>query len=132
MPLTSHSLQSILFLLVDHRIFFFSRYQIPPFDFSVKGVTSISVDVHKYGLAPKGTSVVLYRNHDIRKVTFHLAKMLPWVSKCFGQMLVSLLMLLHQFIVSNSNFTASLFVQFYNLHTGLLAALQQHQFVAGK
>lgn len=44
------------------------RYPIPPFDFSVKGVTSISVDVHKYGLGPKGTSVVLYRNHDIRKV----------------------------------------------------------------
>ncbi|KAK4763637.1 hypothetical protein SAY87_013075 [Trapa incisa] len=45
-------------------------YQIPPFDFSVKGVTSISVDVHKYGLAPKGTSIVLYRNHDIRKHQF--------------------------------------------------------------
>ncbi|XP_062156586.1 sphingosine-1-phosphate lyase isoform X2 [Alnus glutinosa] len=45
-------------------------YAIPPYDFSVKGVTSISVDVHKYGLAPKGTSVVLYRNHDIRKHQF--------------------------------------------------------------
>ncbi|KAF3431018.1 hypothetical protein FNV43_RR25748 [Rhamnella rubrinervis] len=45
-------------------------YPIPPFDFSVKGVTSVSVDVHKYGLAPKGTSVVLYRNHDIRKHQF--------------------------------------------------------------
>lgn len=44
------------------------RYPIPPFDFSVRGVTSISADVHKYGLAPKGTSVVLYRNHEIRKV----------------------------------------------------------------
>ncbi|KAL5082723.1 hypothetical protein RYX36_011144 [Vicia faba] len=43
-------------------------YDIPPYDFSVKGVTSISVDVHKYGLAPKGTSIVLYRNHEIRKV----------------------------------------------------------------
>ncbi|KAF7836805.1 sphingosine-1-phosphate lyase [Senna tora] len=43
-------------------------YPIPPFDFSVKGVSSISVDVHKYGLAPKGTSIVLYRNHEIRKV----------------------------------------------------------------
>ncbi|XVF02796.1 hypothetical protein REPUB_Repub04eG0205100 [Reevesia pubescens] len=43
-------------------------YPIPSFDFTVMGVTSISVDVHKYGLAPKGTSVVLYRNHDIRKV----------------------------------------------------------------
>ena len=47
---------------------FLCRYQIPPFDFSVKGVTSISIDVHKYGLGPKGTSVVLYRNHELRKV----------------------------------------------------------------
>jgi sphinganine-1-phosphate aldolase len=45
-------------------------YPLPPFDFCVQGVTSISVDVHKYGLAPKGTSVVLYRNHDIRKHQF--------------------------------------------------------------
>ncbi|KAJ1435490.1 Pyridoxal phosphate-dependent decarboxylase [Sesbania bispinosa] len=45
-------------------------YHIPPFDFSVKGVSSISVDVHKYGLAPKGTSIVLYRNHEIRKHQF--------------------------------------------------------------
>ncbi|KAK4413144.1 Sphingosine-1-phosphate lyase [Sesamum alatum] len=42
-------------------------YPVPPFDFSVQGVTSMSVDVHKYGLAPKGTSVVLYRDHEIRK-----------------------------------------------------------------
>lgn len=49
-------------------LFLIFRYPIPPCDFSVKGVTSISVDVHKYGLAPKGTSVVLYRNHEIRKV----------------------------------------------------------------
>lgn len=46
-------------------------YPVPPYDFSVQGVTSISVDVHKYGLAPKGTSVVLYRNHEIRKVINH-------------------------------------------------------------
>ncbi|CAM6002199.1 unnamed protein product [Sphagnum balticum] len=43
-------------------------YPIPPFDFQVPGVTSISVDVHKYGLGPKGTSVVLYRNHELRQV----------------------------------------------------------------
>lgn len=29
-------------------------YLLPKFDFSVKGVTSISVDTHKYGFAPKG------------------------------------------------------------------------------
>ncbi|XP_042506262.1 sphingosine-1-phosphate lyase [Macadamia integrifolia] len=45
-------------------------YPIPHFDFSVKGVTSISADVHKYGLAPKGTSIVLYRNREIRKHQF--------------------------------------------------------------
>ncbi|KAE8687932.1 Sphingosine-1-phosphate lyase [Hibiscus syriacus] len=45
-------------------------YPIPPFDFTVKGVTSVSTDVHKYGLAPKGTSIVLYRNHEIRKHQF--------------------------------------------------------------
>ncbi|MCO5588392.1 hypothetical protein L7F22_042347 [Adiantum nelumboides] len=43
-------------------------YSIPAFDFTVPGVTSISVDIHKYGLGPKGTSVVLYRSHDIRQV----------------------------------------------------------------
>ncbi|KAH9772501.1 Sphingosine-1-phosphate lyase [Citrus sinensis] len=40
-------------------------YPIPPFDFSVQGVTSISVDVHKYGLAPKGTSVVGLENYPL-------------------------------------------------------------------
>ncbi|KAH7280349.1 hypothetical protein KP509_37G062900 [Ceratopteris richardii] len=45
-------------------------YPIPAFDFTVSGVTSISVDIHKYGLGPKGTSVVLYRNHQIRRVNF--------------------------------------------------------------
>ena len=30
-----------------------------PFDLSVPGVTSLSVDLHKYGYAPKGVSVLL-------------------------------------------------------------------------
>lgn len=34
---------------------------VPAWDFSVEGVRSISLDVHKYGFAPKGASVVLYR-----------------------------------------------------------------------
>ena len=33
-----------------------SGYDIPPFDFRVPGVTSISADTHKYGYAFKGTS----------------------------------------------------------------------------
>ncbi len=36
-------------------------YDIPPFDFSVPGVTSISCDTHKFGFAPKGSSVIMYR-----------------------------------------------------------------------
>ncbi|MCP9266013.1 Sphingosine-1-phosphate lyase [Dirofilaria immitis] len=36
-------------------------YPLPPFDFRVSGVTSISCDTHKYGYAPKGSSVILYR-----------------------------------------------------------------------
>lgn len=41
-------------------------YPVPPFDFSVPGVTSMSADTHKYGYAPKGTSVVLYRGAELR------------------------------------------------------------------
>lgn len=40
---------------------------LPDFDFSVPGVTSISTDLHKYGYAAKGCSVIMYRNKDIRK-----------------------------------------------------------------
>jgi sphinganine-1-phosphate aldolase len=40
---------------------------IPDFDFSVPGVTSISVDLHKYAYTPKGASLVLYKTKDIRK-----------------------------------------------------------------
>lgn len=36
------------------------------FDFRLPGVTSISVDTHKYGFAPKGNSVLLHRNASYR------------------------------------------------------------------
>ncbi len=36
-------------------------YEIPPWDFRVPGVTSMSADLHKYGYAAKGASVVLHR-----------------------------------------------------------------------
>lgn len=41
-------------------------YTVAPFDFRLPGVTSISVDTHKYGYAAKGTSVVLYRGTELR------------------------------------------------------------------
>jgi len=42
-------------------------YDVPDFDFIVPGVTSISTDLHKYGYAAKGCSVIMYRSKDIRK-----------------------------------------------------------------
>lgn len=42
-------------------------YEIPDFDFTVPGVTSISTDLHKYGYAAKGCSVIMYRSKEIRK-----------------------------------------------------------------
>jgi glutamate/tyrosine decarboxylase-like PLP-dependent enzyme len=41
-------------------------YDVPPFDFALPGVTSMSCDTHKYGYAAKGTSVVLYRDVELR------------------------------------------------------------------
>ena len=46
-------------------------YPIPPFDFRLPGVTSMSADTHKYGYAAKGTSVVLYRGKELRQFQFY-------------------------------------------------------------
>jgi glutamate/tyrosine decarboxylase-like PLP-dependent enzyme len=45
-------------------------YDVPLFDFRLPGVTSMSADTHKYGFALKGTSVVLYRNHNLRRYQY--------------------------------------------------------------
>ena len=54
---------------------FLSRAGFPtvPFDFSLKGVTSISCDTHKYGFAPKGNSTLLYRNSTIRSYQYFIS-----------------------------------------------------------
>ncbi|MFG1928265.1 pyridoxal phosphate-dependent decarboxylase family protein [Cryptosporangium sp. NPDC048952] len=44
--------------------------EVPDFDFRVPGVTSISVDLHKYAYAPKGTSVLLHRDAALRRSQF--------------------------------------------------------------
>ncbi len=46
-------------------------YDVPLFDFRLPGVTSISVDTHKYGYAAKGSSVILYRNPELRRYQFY-------------------------------------------------------------
>ena len=38
-----------------------------PFDLAVPGVTSLSVDLHKYGYAPKGVSVLLTAEPELRQ-----------------------------------------------------------------
>jgi sphinganine-1-phosphate aldolase len=38
-----------------------------PFDFRLPGVTSMSADVHKYGYASKGVSVILYRTPELAR-----------------------------------------------------------------
>jgi sphinganine-1-phosphate aldolase len=52
-------------------------YPVPPFDFRLPGVTSISVDTHKYGYAAKGTSVVLYRSHEYQHYQYYTATEWP-------------------------------------------------------
>ena len=47
-------------------------FPAPDFDFRVPGVTSISVDTHKYGFAPKGNSVVLYRTAELRRYQYYV------------------------------------------------------------
>lgn len=43
---------------------------VPPFDFRLPGVTSMSADTHKFGYAAKGTSVVLYRGAELRRFQY--------------------------------------------------------------
>jgi glutamate/tyrosine decarboxylase-like PLP-dependent enzyme len=42
-------------------------HDVPPWDFRVEGVTTISADIHKLGYAPKGASVVLHRDKALRR-----------------------------------------------------------------
>jgi sphinganine-1-phosphate aldolase len=48
-------------------------YPVPPFDFGVRGVTSMSADTHKYGYAAKGTSVVLYAGEELLHHQYFIA-----------------------------------------------------------
>ncbi|WP_206930887.1 pyridoxal phosphate-dependent decarboxylase family protein [Roseococcus thiosulfatophilus] len=41
--------------------------ELPEWDFRVPGVTSISADIHKHGMAPKGASLLLVRDAALRQ-----------------------------------------------------------------
>eukprot|EP00756_Hemistasia_phaeocysticola_P036099 Hpha_TRINITY_DN16620_c1_g12::TRINITY_DN16620_c1_g12_i1::g.179116::m.179116/K01634/SGPL1, DPL1; sphinganine-1-phosphate aldolase len=48
-------------------------FDVPKFDFRVPGVTTISCDPHKYGFSPKGASVVMFRNKELRHHMYTLS-----------------------------------------------------------
>ncbi|KAL6247929.1 Dihydrosphingosine phosphate lyase [Rhinocladiella similis] len=52
------------------------------FDFRQPGVTSISVDTHKYGFAPKGNSCILYRNRQFREYQYFICP--EWAGGVYG------------------------------------------------
>ncbi|MEO6953371.1 MAG: aspartate aminotransferase family protein [Polyangia bacterium] len=47
-------------------------HAVPPWDFRVPGVTSISADLHKYGYAAKGASTITYSTRELRKAQFEV------------------------------------------------------------
>jgi len=52
-------------------------YQVPLWDYRIQGVTSISSDVHKFGFAAKGASVLTYRNMNYLRHQFFVTTDYP-------------------------------------------------------
>jgi len=52
-------------------------YPVPVFDFRVPGVTSMSADLHKYGYAAKGASLILYRDMSYMEHQFFVYENWP-------------------------------------------------------
>lgn len=57
------------------------RKQMPLWDFRLPQVQSISLDLHKYGYTPKGASLIMYRNADLRKYCFYATS--QWIGGLF-------------------------------------------------
>ncbi|ROT82894.1 putative sphingosine-1-phosphate lyase 1-like, partial [Penaeus vannamei] len=57
-------------------------YPLPPFDFRVPGVVSISADTHKYGQAHKGSSVIMYRSPEFRHYQYFVTP--DWPGGIYG------------------------------------------------
>ena len=50
---------------------------IPPWDFRVEGVSSISADIHKLGYVPYPAGAVLFRDYHVRDSISYAAPYLP-------------------------------------------------------
>lgn len=57
-------------------------HPVPPWNFSVDGVTSISVDLHKYGYTAKGASVILHRTKRLRGYQTYVTD--NWLGGLYG------------------------------------------------
>lgn len=55
---------------------------LPIFDFRAPGVTSISCDTHKYGFAPKGSSIIMYRDPKLRECQYYILS--DWTGGMYG------------------------------------------------
>src|SRR5690606_10268898 len=53
------------------------RASVPAWDFSVPGVTSVSVDLHKYAYTPEGVSLLLHRTPELRRPQYFAAANRP-------------------------------------------------------
>lgn len=57
-------------------------HQVPAWNFAVPGVTSISVDLHKFGYTSKGASVILYRDKRLRSYQTYTTD--NWLGGAYG------------------------------------------------
>ncbi len=57
-------------------------YDVPPFDFGVPGVTSMSVDLHKFGYTAKGASVIVHRTKALRRHQVFVTE--NWLGGTYG------------------------------------------------
>ncbi len=56
--------------------------RLPAWDFRVPGVTSISVDLHKYGYAAKGASVLVHKSRALRRHQTFVTR--NWLGGMYG------------------------------------------------
>ena len=62
-------------------------FEVPKFNFEVPEVCTISIDPHKYGLAPKGISLVLFRNSELKRAGIFVQE--DWMGGCYGTPVIS-------------------------------------------
>ncbi len=57
-------------------------HAVPPWNFAVDGVTSMSVDLHKFGYTAKGASVIAYRTKQLRAYQTYVTD--NWLGGVYG------------------------------------------------